>query len=175
MIKKYGILILLAFLINGASINASTIDIDPSPTDCLVELKRRDVTGTAQRKRYKLDQNERQRRHHKDHNAQHGGKLKYPQDHDLHIEAVITDNRQFKLYLSDDDLLPKVIPNLRLRVGVVNHSKQYIYLKLEASNEPSIFEVKLPDLVSGKELELNMTFPKQSHIERVLFELVKTK
>lgn len=170
MKKVYGILGLL--LLNSVLISASTVAIKQVPSECISELKRFEARGTAQKKRYRLDQNKKHRRFHKDHKAQEGGKLVYLQDYDLHIEAVITEKQQLRLFLTDDNRSPKVLPNLRVRIGVINSVQRYIYLKPQAELSPHIFEVKLPSSVSGKEVELELLFPKHSHSERLFFDIV---
>jgi len=157
--------------LNSVLISAETT-IKEAPTECIVELKRFEARGTAQQKRFKLDQNDRQRRFHKDHEAQEGGRLVYLQDYDLHVEVVITDKNQFKLFLTDKHRSPKTISNLRVRVGMIDSAEKYIYLKPQPKLSAHVFEVKLPPSVSGKEVEIELLFPKQSRSERLFFDIV---
>lgn len=170
MKKLYGVLGLL--LLNSVFISASTVAIKQVPSECISELKRFEARGTAQRKRYQLDQNKKQRSFHKDHKAQEGGQLVHLQDYDLHVEAVITKKQQFRLFLTDDNRSPKVIENLRVRVGIIDSTKKYVYLKPQAALSANVFEVKLPPSVSGKEVEVELLFPKHSHSERLFFDIV---
>lgn len=166
--------LLIVLVIGGNVIIAATISEGTSPSECVPELSRFDVRGTAQRRSYKLQQNKKQRIQHKNHVAKHGGKLMYFQEYELHIEALLTDNQKFRLFLSDEDQKSKQLPNLWARVGVVDQSQRYIYFKLKPSSNTSIFEAQLPNRISTQDLELDLRFSGKisSKVKRVTFDIL---
>lgn len=169
---KKTISVLILFLLQG-SLFASSLQLISTPTECIPELKRFDVTGTTQRKAYKLDQNKRQRQHHQNHAPQYGGTLIYIQDQQCHIEAVIDkDTNRFLLFFSDENLKSMQMSNVRMRLGGTNTLGQYSYFKLTPKENQSLFEIVLPKTLTGTDLELELWFSNQKYPVYISFPVI---